>query len=57
MISSPSDFGFENLDKAIGIRDVNYEIVKRCILYVAGGDKCDVFLSEKLAIMKDNDGR
>ena len=25
--------------------------------YTAGGDKCDVCLSEKLAIMKDNDRR
>ena len=44
-------------DKGIGIRDVKYEIVKKCIPYVAGVDKCDECLSEKLAIMKDKDGR
>ena len=32
-------------------------IVKKCQQYTAGGDKCDVCLSEKLAIMKDKDSR
>ena len=44
-------------DKGIRIRDVKYEIVKKCIPYVAGVNKCDVCLSEKLVIMKDKDGR
>ena len=44
-------------DKGIGIQDVRYSIVKKCHPYLSGGDKCDVCLSEKLAIMKDKDSR
>ena len=44
-------------DRGIGIQEVKYNIVKKCHKYTAGGDKCDVCLSEKLAIMKDNDNR
>ena len=44
-------------DRGIGIQEVKYNIVKKCHKYTAGGDKCDVCLSEKLAIMKDNDRR
>ena len=39
------------------IQDVKYSIVKNCHPYLGGGDKCDVCLSEKLAIMKDKDSR
>ena len=32
-------------DRGIGIQEVKYSIVKKCLY----GDKCDVCLSEKLA--------
>ena len=44
-------------DKGIGIRDVEYQIAKKCHSYVVGRDKRNVCLSEKQAIMKDKDGR
>ena len=44
-------------DRGIGIQEVKYNIVKKCHKYTAGGDKCDVCLSEKLTIMKDKDSR
>ena len=43
--------------KRTGGLEVKYSTVKKCHQYTAGGDKCDVCLSEKLAIMKDKGSR
>ena len=48
---------WEKKDKGVNIKEVKYEILKKCHRYLAGGNKCDVCLSEKLAIMKDKDSR
>ena len=41
----------------VGIEEVKWEILKQCVKYAPGGDKCDVCLSEKLCIMKNKDNR
>ena len=47
---------WDKKDRGVGIQSVRYEIIKKCHKYTAGGGKCHVCLSEKLAIMKDRDG-
>ena len=44
-------------DRGVGVKSIEWKILKKCYKYVAGGDKCDVCLSEKLAIMEDTDPR
>ena len=44
-------------DSGVGIKSVKWEVLKKCHSYIAGGDKCDVCLSEKLAILKQKDPR
>ena len=46
---------WDKRDEGIPIKSVKWEIVKKCHKYKAGGDMCDVCLSEKLAIMKAQD--
>ena len=48
---------WEKKDSGVGIEEVKWEILKQCVKYAPGGDKCDVCLSEKLCIMKNKDIR
>ena len=48
---------WEKKDSGVGIEEVKWEILKQCVKYAPGGDKCDVCLSEKLRIMKNKDIR
>ena len=48
---------WEKKDRNVEIQSVKWEVLKNCHKYTAGGDKCDVCLSEKLAIMKNKDPR
>ena len=48
---------WQKKDEGVNINSVTYEILKKCHRYTAGGNKCDVCLSEKLAIMKNKDSR
>ena len=46
---------WEKKDSGVEIDSVKWEVLKQCHKYQPGGDKCDVCLSEKLAIMKNRD--
>ena len=39
------------------IREVKWEVLRKCRRYEPGGDRCDVCLAEKLSIMKNKDTR
>ena len=41
--------------RGVEIKDIKWEVLKKSPKYVPGGIKCDICLSEKLAIMKDRD--
>ena len=42
-------------DRGIEVTNTKWEVVKKCQKYGPGQKKCDVCISEKLAIMKDRD--
>ena len=42
-------------DKGVEVTSTKWEVVKKCQRYGPGQKKCDVCISEKLAIMKDKD--
>ena len=46
---------WDKRDEGVEIKEVKWEILKKCQKYEPGGRKCDVCLSEKLIIMKDRD--
>ena len=46
---------WEKKDAGIDIASIKWQILKKCHKYTPGCDKCDVCLTEKLAIMKNRD--
>ena len=44
---------WDKRDENVGIKEINWEIMKKCNKYRPNSKKCDVCLSEKLAIMKN----
>ena len=49
-----ANYVWEKKDKGVEINNIKWEIVEKCQEYVSGSKKCDVCLTEKLHIMKDN---
>ena len=50
-----SGYVWDKKDEGIEIKSIKWEIIKQCHTYKAGADKCDVCLSEKLAIMNNKE--
>ena len=42
-------------DSGVNVSSMKWEVLKKCQKYVPGQKKCDVCISEKLAIMKGKD--
>ena len=50
-----SGYVWDKKDEGVDIKSIKWEIIKKCHTYKAGGDKCDVCLTEKLAIMSNKE--